>query len=147
MIEIERKFLVKSNNFKDEATSQIKIKQGYLNKDPERTVRIRVTNEKAFITIKGKSSEDGMSRFEWEKEININEAEKLLELCTANLIEKIRYEVNFGNHTFVVDEFFGAQKGLILAEIELTSPDEKFDNPNWLGDEVTGVSKYYNAMM
>ena len=147
MIEIERKFLVKSNDFKEEATCNFKIKQGYLNRDPERTVRIRMSGEKAYITIKGKSSEDGTSRFEWEKEINTNDAEKLLELCSGALIEKIRYEVNFSDHKFVVDDFFGSQKGLILAEIELSSPDEAFDKPSWLGEEVTGITKYYNASM
>ena len=147
MIEIERKFLVSSKDFKTEAVKQYRIKQGYISRDPERTVRIRISNTKAFITVKGKTSEDGTSRFEWEKEIDLPDAQNLIKLCEGNLIEKIRYHINIENHEFVVDEFLGSQEGLILAEIELSHPNEKFQKPKWLADEVTGQPKYYNASM
>jgi adenylate cyclase len=147
MTEIERKFLVKSEVFKKEAFKKSKIKQGYLNSHPERTTRIRVNDDKAFITIKGKSNESGVSRFEWEQEIHLSEAEKLLELCEPGSIDKMRYLVKCGNHTFEVDEFFGENEGLIIAEIELNSEDEKFEIPSWLGEEVTGDNKYYNSQL
>jgi len=147
MIEIERKFLVSSKDFKTEAVKQYRIKQGYISRDSERTVRIRISNTKAFITVKGKTSEDGTSRFEWEKEIDLPDAQNLIKLCEGNLIEKIRYHINIENHEFVVDEFLGSQEGLILAEIELSHPNEKFQKPKWLADEVTGQPKYYNASM
>lgn len=148
MQEIERKFLLSSSgDFKKEATRATKIVQGYLNSDPERTVRVRIKGEKAFLTIKGKSSESGLSRFEWEKEISVGEAEDLLPLCEPGAIEKIRYEIPFGNHIFEVDEFFGNNEGLILAEIELASEEEKFEKPAWLGEEVTGKKEFYNSYL
>jgi adenylate cyclase len=147
MTEIERKFLVKSEVFKQEAFKKSKIKQGYLNSHPERTTRIRVNDDKAYITIKGKSSESGVTRFEWEQEINVSDAEKLLELCERGSIDKMRYLVKYENHTFEVDEFFGENEGLFIAEIELNSEDEKFEIPSWLGEEVTGDNKYYNSQL
>jgi len=144
-IEIERKFLVQSDQFKQEAFQHFKIIQGFLNKDPKRTIRIRLKEHKAFLTIKGISSTDGLSRFEWEKEIPINEAKDLLRLCDDNLIEKTRYLVKQNAHIFEVDEFEGRLKGLTIAEIELQSEDEAFDKPNWLGKEVTGNPNYYNS--
>ncbi|NRS88662.1 adenylate cyclase [Flavobacterium sp. 7E] len=147
MIEIERKFLVTSNAFKEEAFSKNRIKQGYLSAVPERTVRVRTKGNKAFLTIKGASSESGMSRFEWEKEILINEAESLLLLCEKGIIDKTRYEVKVGEHTYEVDEFYGENEGLIMAEIELKSETEIFEKPLWLGQEVTRDSRYYNAYL
>ena len=145
MIEIERKFLVNSDAYRAEASSVITMTQGYLNSDPERSVRIRITDLTGFITVKGKSNESGLSRFEWEREISKTEAEALLKLCEKTIISKTRYEVAVGNHLFEVDEFLGDNKGLVMAEVELGSEDEKFSKPDWLGDEVTGDLKYYNS--
>jgi adenylate cyclase len=144
-LEIERKFLVKNLDFKIESFEKKYIKQGYLNADKNRTVRVRVANTKAFLTIKGKSNKAGTTRFEWEKEIAISEAEELLLLCEPSTIEKHRYLVKKGKHTFEVDEFLGDNLGLIVAEIELNFENETFDKPNWLAKEVTGVLKYYNS--
>ena len=145
MTEIERKFLVKSEAFKDQAFNSYDIRQGFLNSAPERTVRIRLKNDKGLLTIKGKSSADGLSRFEWEKEIPKTDAEALLLLCEKRIIDKTRYEVKVGNHTFEVDEFYGDNQGLIIAEVELNSKTDTFEKPNWLGEEVTGDIKYYNS--
>ena len=145
MIEIERKFLVTSEDFKKEAFAQNRISQGYLSSVPNRTVRVRLKGDKGFLTIKGASNESGMSRFEWEKEIPIDEAQKLLNLCEKGVIDKTRFEVKIGCHTFEVDEFYGDNQGLIIAEIELSSEKEKFEKPNWLGKEVTNDNRYYNS--
>lgn len=147
MIEIERKFLVLSEAFKKEAFRHTRIVQGFLNTDPERTVRVRIRGEKGFLTVKGMSNTAGTIRTEWEKEIDVSEAEKLLKLCEEGVIEKVRYEVKAGNHIFEVDEFFGKNSGLIIAEIELTSENESFEKPAWLGKEVTGDLKYYNSQL
>ncbi|SKB50310.1 CYTH domain-containing protein [Salegentibacter holothuriorum] len=147
MQEIERKYLVVSADFKKEAFKNIHIKQGFLNTDPERTVRLRITGDKAFLTIKGKSSKNGLSRFEWEKEIDINEAKALFELCEPGIIEKTRYLVKAGDFVFEIDEFYGENKGLIVAEIELNKETDTFKKPNWLGQEVTGQVKYYNSQL
>lgn len=147
MIEIERKFLVKSDAFKSDALNSYTIKQGFLNSHKERTVRVRVIKDKGYITVKGKSSLNGLSRFEWEKEITTNEANSLLNLCEHGIIDKIRFEVKFGIHIFEVDEFFGSNQGLIVAEVELESENEDFDKPSWLGIEVTGEIKYYNSQL
>ena len=120
MIEIERKFLTISNEFKADATSKTRIVQGFLNTNPDRTVRIRIKGEKGFITVKGKSNLAGISRFEWEKEISIQEAEVLLELCEKGILEKTRFEIPSGNHIFEVDEFQGLNSGLTVAEVELS---------------------------
>jgi adenylate cyclase len=145
-MEIERKFLV-SGEFKRLASKNYKIVQGYLSSIPERTVRIRIKGDKGFITIKGKSNESGLSRFEWEKEIPIDEARELLMLCEPGIIDKIRYEVIFENQTFEVDEFFGENIGLILAELELETEESSFSKPDWLDKEVTGDNRYYNAQL
>ncbi|WP_106792864.1 CYTH domain-containing protein [Aquimarina sp. Aq78] len=147
MIEIERKFLVTSETFKNEAQKSTRIIQGFLNTDPERTVRIRIRGEYAFITVKGIGNISGTSRFEWEKEIDVSEAEQLMLLCEKGIIEKIRYEISLGNHTYEVDEFFGENKDLIIAEIELEDENETFLKPDWLGEEVTGNQKYYNSQL
>ncbi len=147
MQEIERKFLVTSEDFKTLAFTQNRIVQGYLNSDPERTVRVRIKGTKGFLTIKGKGNETGTTRLEWEKEITVPEAELLLPLCEKGVIDKIRYEVNVGKHVYEVDVFSGENDGLIMAEIELSSEDEIFEKPEWLGKEVTGVIRYYNAYL
>lgn len=147
MIEIERKFLVKSHAFKTEAFKQTRIVQGFLSTDKKRTVRVRLKGEIGFLTIKGESSKNGLSRFEWEKEIPKTEAESLLKLCKKGMIDKIRYEINVDNHTFEVDEFFGKNEGLIVAEVELNNETESFTKPQWLGEEVTGDAKYYNSQL
>ena len=145
MEEIERKFLVESTDFIKESTVNNRIVQGYLNSNPERTVRVRIKGNKGFLTIKGKGNENGTTRFEWEKEISLSEAEALLQLCESGIIDKIRYEIPLGKHTFEVDIFSGENQGLIIAEVELTSENEFFEQPNWLGKEVTGDKKYYNS--
>lgn len=147
MVEIERKFLVISEDFKTKASHKHQIAQGYLNSNPERTVRIRIKGESGFLTIKGKGNETGMSRLEWEMEIPVDEAKMLLNLCESGVISKMRYEVKFGNHVYEVDEFFGENEGLVLAEIELKSEDEAFEKPDWLGEEVTNNEKYYNSYL
>jgi adenylate cyclase len=147
MQEIERKFLVKNDSFKTLATAKKKIAQGYLNTHPERTVRIRIANENGFLTIKGKGNATGMTRFEWEKEINIEEASALLLLCEKGVIEKTRFEIPVGNHLFEVDEFYGENEGLIIAEIELSAENEVFEKPDWLGLEVTNDERYYNGYL
>jgi adenylate cyclase len=145
--EIERKFMVTSDAFKKSAYKQTRIKQGYLSSVPERAVRIRIQGERGYITIKGIGNTSGASRYEWEKEIPMSEAEELLKLCEPGIIDKIRYEVKAGDHIFEIDEFEGENKGLIVAEIELKNEDDHFEKPDWLGREVTGDVKYYNAML
>ena len=147
MVEIERKFLVLSEAFKLDSVRQNIIAQGYLSSVAERTVRIRIKNKQGFITIKGKSSENGLSRMEWEKEIALDEAQQLLSLCEKGVIEKIRYEVPVGNHIYEVDVFEGENFGLVIAEIELQSETEEFSVPDWIGKEVTNDTKYYNAYL
>ena len=144
--EIERKFLV-AGDFRPFVRKAIRITQGYLNSAPERTVRVRIKGEKGFITIKGKASESGASRFEWEKEIPVDEVRELLKICEPGVIDKTRYLVDAGNHTFEVDEFYGDNEGLTVAEVELGSEDEAYEKPFWLGEEVTGDVKYYNSML
>jgi len=147
MIEIERKFLVKNDSFKKEAFTSNHIMQGYLSSVAERTVRIRIKGDKGFLTIKGASNESGLSRFEWEKEIAVDEAKKIILLSEAGVIDKTRFEIKSGDHIFEVDEFYGDNNGLIIAEIELTSETETFIKPDWLGDEVTNDIRYYNAYL
>lgn len=147
MLEIERKFLVKSSDFKDQAFAQNKIAQGYLSSIPERTVRVRIKGTRGFLTIKGIGQLGGMSRFEWENEIPLEEAQELLKLCEKGKIEKTRFEIKSGNHVFEVDEFYGENEGLIMAEIELESETDTFEKPNWLGEEVTNDERYYNAYL
>lgn len=147
MQEIERKFLVKSEAFKQEAFKSTNIAQGFLNSDKLRTVRIRMTDDKGFLTIKGESSSSGVSRFEWETQIPIEEAQTLLQLCEPGQIKKTRHYINVGQHVFEVDEFYGDNQGLIIAEVELSTEDEVFKKPDWLGEEVTGDVRYYNSML
>lgn len=145
MIEIERKFLTTSEAFKKEAFVENRITQGYLSSVPERTVRVRIKGNKALLTIKGASNESGLSRFEWEKEIPVEEATALLKLCEKGVVDKTRFEVKVGNHIFEIDEFYGENTGLIVAEVELKSENETFEKPIWLGKEVTNDNRYYNS--
>jgi CYTH domain-containing protein len=147
MNEIERKFLVTTTEFLSENTKSNRIVQGYLNSNPNRTVRVRIKGEKGYLTIKGKGNESGTTRFEWEKEIEVTEAEQLLLLCEDGVIDKVRHEIPFGKHLYEVDVFEGDNKGLIIAEIELENENESFEKPNWLGEEVTGDDRYYNASL
>lgn len=147
MIEIERKFLVTSTQFKSEAIKNTRIIQGFLNTDAERTVRVRLKGNEGFLTVKGKSSKNGLSRFEWEKQISKADAEALLNICEKGIIDKMRYEINYDHHIFEVDEFFGDNEGLIIAEVELNNENEAFERPKWLGTEVTGQLKYYNSLL
>lgn len=142
--EIERKFLVKGS-YKNRSFRHTFIKQGYISSVPGRTVRIRIREDKGYITIKGNSNVEGTSRFEWEKEISVKDAEELFRLCEPGIIEKTRYEIKAGKHVFEVDEFSGDNDGLIVAEIELNDESEKFVHPDWLGKEVTGKRQYYNS--
>lgn len=144
--EIERKFLVKGE-FKSLAQSSSYLVQGYLSSVPERSVRIRIAEKKAFITIKGITNDSGLTRFEWEKEIDKEEATELIKLCEPGVIEKRRYYIPAKNHLYEVDEFLGDNDGLIVAEIELTDEAETFEKPDWLGEEVTGIERYYNSAL
>lgn len=143
--EIERKFLVTSTHYKQVAYKKSYIKQGFLNSKKERVVRVRIKDDTGFLTIKGASNKSGTTRYEWEKEIELKEAQDLFNLCEEGIIEKYRYLVKENNHTFEVDEFIGENIGLVVAEIELEDENENFTTPNWLGKEVTGIVKYYNS--
>jgi adenylate cyclase len=146
-IEIENQFLVKGD-FKPFVVKQTKITQGYLSSVPERTVRVRIKGEKGFITIKGIGNETGASRYEWEKEIPVDEVKELLKICEPGVIDKTRYIVpEKSGLKFEVDEFYGDNEGLTVAEIELPSEDFPFNKPEWLGEEVTGDARYYNSML
>ncbi len=145
-IEIERKFLV-CGEFMDQAIEATDIIQGYLSSLPGRTVRVRVRGEKGYITVKGLADESGVARYEWEKEIPVEDALELLKLCEPWPVEKTRYLVPHGGHIIEVDVFHGANSGLVMAEIELGSADEAFEKPPWLGDEVSGDPRYYNSAL
>ena len=147
MIEIERKFLVTSEAYKVVSFKCTRIIQGYLNTDKERTVRVRLKGDIGFITVKGLSTSNGLSRFEWEKEITKEEAEALLKIAEPGIIDKARYEIKVGNHIFEVDEFYGDNEGLVIAEVELENENEIVKKPDWLGEEVTGNKKYYNSQI
>ncbi len=144
--EIEKKFLVKGD-FKQHSVKAARITQGYLSSVPERTVRVRIKGDKGFITIKGIGNASGASRYEWEKEIPVAEVEQMLAICEPGVIDKTRYHITAGEHLFEVDEFYGENEGLVLAEVELSSENESFDKPDWLGAEVTGDVRYYNSML
>lgn len=142
--EIERKFLV-SGEFKSQAYAQSRIVQGYISSARGRTVRVRIRDGKGFLTIKGASNEAGTSRYEWEKEIILAEARELMKLCEPGVIDKTRYLIRSGEHIFEVDEFYGENEGLVIAEVELSSEDEKYKKPDFIGKEVTGDIRYYNS--
>ncbi len=147
MLEIERKFLVRSSAYKDEAHASQEIVQGFLNTHPDRTVRVRLSGDQGYITVKGRTDAEGVTRFEWEREIPPGEARALLEICEDGVIQKIRYLVKKGDHLIEVDEFRGANEGLVVAEIEIDKVDEKISTPDWLGEEVTGDPRYYNSQL
>jgi len=143
--EIERKFLVTNESFKELSFQKQYIKQGFLNSDKERVVRVRIANDTAFLTIKGITNASGTTRFEWEREISVDDAQQLMLLCEPGIIEKYRYYHQLGNHTFEIDEFLGDNLGLIVAEVEISEENETFEKPNYLGREVTGEQQYYNS--
>lgn len=145
--ETERKFLVNSLDFVQEAYSAQRIVQGYICSAPGRTVRVRIRGDKGYLTIKGPSDEKGLSRYEFEYAIPPEDAEQLLQLCEPGVIDKTRYLIRAGKHTFEVDIFQGENKGLVLAEVELETEGEPFERPAWLSKEVSGDRRYYNSML
>jgi adenylate cyclase len=144
--ETERKFLVIQHRLVLPYSGK-KITQGYLSSFPERSVRVRLSDTTGYLTIKGKTNSSGVSRFEWETEISESDANDLLKLCEPGIISKTRYEISYGNHLFEIDVFHELNKGLIIAEIELSDENEYFDKPEWLGTEVTGDKRYYNSFL
>lgn len=144
--EIERKFLV-AGDFKSQAYAESRIVQGYISSARGRTVRVRIRDGKGYLTIKGASNDSGLSRYEWERELPLAEAEELMKLCESGIIDKTRYLVRSGLHTFEVDEFYGANEGLVIAEVELASEEEPFVKPDFIGREVTGDVRYYNSQL
>lgn len=146
-LEIERKFLVTDDSYKAMAHHSDRIAQGYICRQGGNSARVRVRGEKGYLTIKGPSQDGGLSRFEWETEIPASEAWDLIKLCHGGIIDKTRYLVQCGCHTYEVDEFHGENEGLVVAEVELSSIDEEFEKPHFLGTEVTGEAKYYNSSL
>lgn len=148
-LEIERKFLVhkRSGEYIRQAYSSSRIKQGYICSGRGRTVRVRIRDSRAYLTIKGPSLNGGLSRYEFEKEITLDEAEHLMRLCEPGIIDKTRYLVKSGSHTFEVDEFYGDNEGLVMAEVELASEDEPFEKPDFIASEVTGDRRFYNSSL
>ena len=144
-MEIERKFMVRGEDYKLRAYASDRIKQGYICSGHGRTVRVRIRGDRGYLTIKGPSTNGGMSRYEFEKEITLTEAEELFKICEPGVIDKTRYLVKSGNHTFEVDEFYGDNEGLVMAEVELQSEDEPFEKPDFIGKEVTGDRRFYNG--
>ena len=146
--EIERKFLVKSDAFMAQATHHYEIEQGYLCKEPGKTIRVRIRDAQAFLTIKSGKLREGLAKFEWDREIEVEDAQELMKLCLPGTIQKTRYIIPANIHSvWEVDVFHGRKEGLVLAEIELEDENETFDKPEWLGEEVTGQPQYYNANM
>ena len=146
-LEIERKFLVKDDSYKRMAYHASRIAQGYICSSRGRTVRVRIRDDKGYLTIKGPSDQQGLGRYEWEKEIPLGEAQGLMKLCEPGMIDKTRYLVRAGKHVFEVDEFYGENEGLTIAEVELESEDESYEKPDFVGDEVTGDVRYYNSFL
>lgn len=144
-LEIERKFLIKNDNWKREGLESHKIAQGYLNSNPERTVRVRIQDDKGIITIKGKV--EGLTRLEFEYEIPYDEAVEMMALCEGAIISKTRYKIKQDNLIWEIDEFIGDNDGLLVAEIELIDENQTFDKPDWLGEEVSTDVKYYNSSL
>ena len=144
-LEIERKFLVRNDSFKRQAYDSSRIKQGYICSGRGHTVRVRIRDARGYLTIKGPSENGGLSRYEFEKEITLDEAEQLMKLCEPGTIDKTRYLVKSGSHTFEVDEFYGENEGLVMAEVELGAEDEPYEKPDFIGQEVTGDRRYYNS--
>ena len=146
-LEIERKFLVKDDSYKAMAFSSSRIAQGYICSGRGRTVRVRIRDDKGYLTIKGPADVRGLGRYEWEKEIPLQEAVDLMKLCEPGMIDKTRYLVRSGKHVFEVDEFYGENEGLTIAEVELASEDEPYEKLLFIGEEVTGDVKYYNSFL
>ncbi len=145
--EIERKFLVKDDSYKQKAYRADRIAQGYICSARGRTVRVRIRGGKGYLTIKGPAAQGGLSRYEWEKEIPVEEARELMKLCEPGLIDKTRYLVRSGRHVFEVDEFYGENEGLVVAEVELSAEDEAYEKPDFIGKEVTGDVRYFNSFL
>ena len=145
--EIERKFLVKDDSYKALAYHASRIAQGYICSMRGRTVRVRIRDEKGYLTIKGPADAAGLGRYEWEKEIPLEEARELMKLCEPGMIDKTRYLVQVGKHVFEVDEFYGENEGLTIAEVELAAKDEVYEKPDFVGEEVTGDVRYYNSFL
>lgn len=143
-IEIERKFLV-TGDYKSQAVSHSRIVQGYICSERGRTVRVRLRGDCGYLTIKGPSLNGGLSRYEFEKQITQDEALSLLRICEPGIVDKVRWLVPVGKHTFEVDEFLDANAGLVVAEVELSSEDEDYERPDFIGKEVTGDRRYYNS--
>ena len=146
-VEIERKFLIKDGRYKELAFASSRIRQGYICSGHGRTVRVRIRDTRGYLTIKGPSTNGGLSRYEFEKEITLDDAEHLMQLCEPGLIDKTRYLVRSGKHTFEVDEFYGENEGLVIAEVELNYEDEPYEKPDFIGEEVTGDKRYYNSYL
>ncbi|MDR2145974.1 MAG: CYTH domain-containing protein [Tannerella sp.] len=146
-MEIERKFLVKDNSFMNRAFQKRHTVQGYLCADRKRSVRIRIADSEAFLTIKSGANERGWSRYEFERPVPLEDAKELMKLCLPGIIDKVRYYVEFESYTWEVDVFSGENEGLTVAEIELESEEETFALPEWVGAEVSGDTRYYNAAL
>lgn len=144
-LEIERKFLVLNDSYKSESFGHSHILQGYICSNEGRTVRVRIRDSRAFITIKGPTPEGGLPCYEFEKEITLEEGHQLMRLCEPGTIDKVRWLVKSGKHTFEVDEFFGNNEGLVMAEVELSFVDENVIIPDFIGKEVTGDPRYFNS--
>ena len=146
-IEIERKFLVVNDSYKEKAYGHSHICQGYLCSDSNRTVRVRIRGDRAYLTIKGPLPEGGLPCYEFEKEIALEEGQQLIRLCEPGIIDKERWLVEYDGHTFEVDEFFGENEGLVMAEVELASEDEHVEIPDFIGQEVTGDHRFFNSYL
>ena len=158
-MEIERKYLVTSDCYKEMAVARYHIIQGYISREKTGTVRVRITDDKAYLTIKGKPAAGHFARYEWEKEIDVQEAEELMKLCQGTVIDKTRWivptetvdnlQLTVDNLQLIweVDEFHGKHEGLVVAEIELDNEEQSFEIPDFIGDEVTHDPRYYNANM
>ena len=148
-MEIERKYLVTSDSYKQMAVARYHICQGYISREKTGTVRIRITDDKAYLTIKGKPTAGHFARYEWEKEIDVQEAKELMQLCQGTIIDKTRWIVPAAEDglKWEVDEFHGKHEGLTLAEIELTSEEQEVEKPDFVGEDVTSDPRYYNANM
>ena len=146
-LEIERKFLVVGDSYRQEAYESSRIRQGYICSSRGRTVRVRIRDSRGYLTIKGPSANGGLARYEFEKEITLLEAENLMKLCEPGMIDKTRYLVKSGKHIFEVDEFYGENEGLVMAEVELAYEDEPYEKPSFIGKEVTGDRRYYNSQL
>ena len=148
-MEIERKYLVTSDSYKQMAVARYHICQGYISREKTGTVRIRITDDKAYLTIKGKPAAGHFARYEWEKEIDVQEAKELMQLCQGTIIDKTRWIVPAAEEglKWEIDEFHGKHEGLTLAEIELTSEEQEVEKPDFVGEDVTSDPRYYNANM